>query len=91
MSEKWHSSLDKYLITPPYDNDIIAGKCACCSENLYQGQFVYYQNMEGLYFCDKDCFKEYVKTNDDELDYYIELLEDDNLTYETVIEKVLND
>ena len=77
------------LSTPDYyeQDDIVAGKCTFSGDDLFHGESVYYDSREGNYFKNKEHFKRWLIRNiNDEVDYYIDLLEKEKDTYETVIE-----
>ena len=89
--ERWQIALDRYLTTPPddhYDEDREVGQCEHCKTALLNYQEVYYDSRdESRTFCDKQCFKEWLYHHiEEELDYYIELLELNKETYHTTLE-----
>ena len=87
--ERWQIQLDRYLTEPPeYDDDREVGQCEHCRTAILNYQEFYYDNRdESRTFCDKQCFKEWLYHHiEEELDYFIELLELNKETYHTTIE-----
>lgn len=90
----WEQSLDRWLTTPPEDDyeEIEVCNCDHCRTTLYHLDEVYYDRREGYTFCDKICFKEWLYHHiEEELDYYIELLEDNKDTHEMTLEAEFDD
>lgn len=82
------SNYDTWKTTPLNQYDKPISNCHTCNSPLYPNQDTYYDSRDDVYFCDIDCFKKYLlKYINDELDYYIELLEQNEDTYTTQIEK----
>ena len=94
--ERWQIQLDRYLTEPPdeyYDDDREVGQCEHCRTTLLNGQDVYHDSREeGFTFCDKQCYKEWLYHHiEEELDYFIELLEENKDTYHTTLEVEFDD
>lgn len=84
-------SYDRWKTTPPEPKEIVADYCAYhrCGAELMAGQEVYRDSRGGEHFCDKDCFRAFLKFNlDESLDELIDKLEADGDTGFVEIEAI---
>ena len=83
------SRYDIWKTASPEDDyeEIEVCKCDHCRTTLYHLDEVYFDSREGYTFCDRKCFKEWLHHHiEEELDYYIELLEENKDTYHKTLE-----
>lgn len=71
----WEISLDRWLTTPPWDNEpdeVVVEHCAYCENDLYSGQEVVRDSIHGEYYCDTSCMEKEMFKN---IEHYIEYLQ----------------
>jgi hypothetical protein len=56
------SDYDRWKTSPPLEPDV-AGKCAKCEADLYEGCEYTYDALDGEYYCDSDCFFDKMRDN----------------------------
>lgn len=81
------SRFDQWKLDYPDDTQQEVGKCDHCQSTLFHGDTAYYDSRDATYtFCSVECFKEWVIHHiEEEIDYYVELLEEKNDTYNTIL------
>lgn len=69
-------TMARFNETEPEEPRTVA-HCGQCGEPLHRGQEVIYDSRHGEYYCDTDCFREFIKANIiDEVYEYVDILQE---------------
>lgn len=85
--DRWKRQYDEWLTSPPESKCPPVSYCEQCNAVLYHLDEVLHDKRISTYFCDKECFKKYLFTHIDEIEEFIDLLEESKDVESVVLEK----
>lgn len=81
----WESRYDAWKLATPWDDEKPSGiHCSQCGEEFMFGQSVLQEGVSGEYYCDSDCYRNYIREN---IEQFFETIEEEYEVGEVEIEE----